>query len=451
MTDVERRDDDGSGRPYLVVSVDSHAGPSLEHHLRAYCPPQHLEEFDQFAAAHRAATANGLRAWSNNSFTGTARTVSQGMDADFMTPEARRSGLAMLERILENPGSSDPQARLRDMDEQGIASEVIFAGAQNREVLPWAGGTDAGSTAVDPALRVVGAHIWNEWLADFCATAPERLLGVAQIPIWDVDAAIREVRWAKEHGLRALNFPAPRPDYPAYNATEVYDRFWSAVEEVQLPLVTHSASGEPSSGTSGEGATMLFRAEVLWLSRRGLGQLIFGRVFDRHPELVVAFVEQRGNWVRQTLADFDSSYLSLPQGGSMQLMGAPIDAPARRPSEYWAANCILGDSFMAPFEVEVRDDIGIETMMWGTDYPHLEGTWPHTSLALRHTFAGVPEADVRTILGTNGARVFRLDLDVLAPVVERIGPTPADVDRPVAPEEYPAYRGLAFRAVAAYH
>ncbi len=451
MSDKSSAGAESTGQPYLVVSGDSHAGPALETDLRPYCPEQYLEEFDRFAAEYREAASKGQRAWSNNSFAGQAHKASDELDVDVMTEEARKEGLDKLARVLANPGSMDVHARLADMDEQGVTSEVIFAGAQNRQVLPWAGGTDAGSAAVSPELRIVGGHMWNQWLADFCSAAPERLLGVAQIPIWDVDAAVKEIQWAADHGLRAINFPAPRPDYPSYNETDVYEPLWSVAEETGMPLVTHSASGESASGGKGEGATMVFHAENLWLSRRGLSQLIFGKVFDRHPGLIVCFMEQRGNWVQHTLNELDSQCLGGADSGTLALLGAPMRPPKRLPSEYWRSNCIIADSFMAPYEAAMRHEIGIETLMWGSDYPHIEGTWPNTQLALRNTFAGIPEDEVRMILGSNGARAFRLDTKALQPIVDRIGPKPEELAKPLGPDEFPAYRGYSFRRGGSYH
>ncbi len=440
----------GNEDPYLVVSGDSHAGPSLDD-LRPYCPARYVDEFDAFAAAHRAELDANQRAWASGSFGGRALDSSETADIAFMDPAARAQALTKLERVLTNPGSIDPHARLADMDEQGITSELVFAGAQNRHILPWAGGTNAGSPTIQAELRAVGGHIWNAWLADFCSAAPERLLGVAQIPIWDVGAAVEEIRWAKDHGLRAINFPAPRPDYPAYNVTSVYEDLWNVVEAVDLPLVTHTASGETASGGDGEGAVLVYCAENLWLSRRGLSQLIFGKVFDRHPRLTVAFVEQRANWVVQTLEEFDSQILGAKDSSTIAVLGAPVSLPQRMPSDYWRTNCVVADSFMAPFEAALRNEIGVETMLWGSDYPHMEGTWPLTHLALRNTFAGVPHEDVRAILGTNAVRIFNLDTAIVGPVAQRVGPSPADVDRPLTAEEMPAYRGLSFRRGGTFH
>ncbi len=435
-TDSQRQD---PARPYLVVSCDSHAGPSLEDQLRQYCPKQYLEEFDDFV--------RGMRAAGTDWFDGP---TGKG-DGEDLPADAREEGLATLARIRENPGSMEAGARLADMDEQGIASELIFAGAQNPQALPWQGRYEPTSAGGLTELHAVGGHMWNEWLADFCSAAPERLLGVAQIPIWDIDAAVNEVHWAKEHGLRAINFPAPRPDYAPYNRRGHYEPFWSAVTEVGLPLVTHSNSGERSLGLNDQGGMMVILSELLWMSRRGLGQLIFGGVFDRHPTLTVAFVEQRGNWVVQALHELDSAYWGARKNAPRTLLGAFVEAPQRLPSEYWQTNCVVGASFMAPYEAEMRHEIGIDTLMWGSDYPHLEGTWPRTKLAMRNTFAGIPEDEVRRILGANGARVFDLDLDVLEPIAAKIGPTPDELATPLREDEFPKYRGLAFREGGSYY
>ena len=433
----------GSDEPYLIVSGDSHAGPTHDQ-LREYCPAKYLEAFDEQLAALKAQGEMAGMRHVLNGFAGEA--------PDDLDEKGMAFAKEQLKRIRVNPGSYDPAARLRDMDADGIASEVVIAGAQNGFDLPWLGGFgfDAGSVDAETEFRGVGIRRWNSWLADFCAAAPERLLGVMQIDIRNVERAAAEVRWGAEHGLRAINFPAPRSDYPAYN-DPVYEPFWAAVAEVGLPLVTHSGSGEIGAGFGGRGAVMLWHTEILWFSRRGLGQLIFGGVFDRYPSIKLMFVEQRGNWVQQTLREYDSAYVGVPRNTALPALGAYVEGPKRMPSEYWRDNCIVADSFMAPFEAAMRHEIGLETMMWGSDYPHLEGTWPRTKLALRNVFADLPEAETRAILGTNGARVFNLDMNVLQPVVDRIGPRPSELARPLTPEEYPVYRGLAFRKAGSFH
>ncbi len=402
---------------YLVVSGDSHAGPSLSGQLREYCPRDRLEQFDDFA--RMMAAAPSVR------------------DDPTRTPAGREA----LARTKACAGQQDPHAHLADMDADGIAAEVIFAGGQNDETLPWGASFGAQSVEFPTELHALGSHIWNQWLADFVSVAPERLVGVMQIPIFDVDAAVREIRWGREHGLRAVNFPAPRADFSSYT-DDVYEPLWSVCEELDVPLLTHNGAGERALGVDGRAGVMLTLAELHFMSRRNLWQLVFGGVFERHPGLRLVFTEQGVAWVRDAIRELDSIW-ECPQRNYP-------DRPAQRPSEYWATNCFVCGSFLAPYETAVRDEVGLGNLVWGSDYPHSEGTWPNTRLALRHAFAGVPTEDVRTILGDNGVRIYGLDEAALRPIADRIGPTPEELSVPLAPEEFPAYRGLAFREFSEY-
>ena len=102
-----------------------------------------------------------------------------------------------------------------------------------------------------------------------------------------------------------------------------------------------------------------------------------------------------------------------------------------RPSEYWARNCAVGASMLRPDECAVRGTIGVDRIMWGADYPHLEGTHPFTAAALRHTFAGVPTEETARMLGGNAAELYGFDLEALAPVADRVGPAVAEVAEPL--------------------
>jgi predicted TIM-barrel fold metal-dependent hydrolase len=325
------------------------------------------------------------------------------------------------------------------MDQAGIAAEVIFAGGQNGEILPFVGvGWDAGSGDSPQVLRAVGEHMWNAWLADFVSESPERLLGVMQVPIWDIDAAVAELEWGRGAGLCVVNLPAPRSDIAAYN-DPVYEPFWSACEALDLPFVTHGGGGERPLGFPGPGGKHLYLYESGWLSRRHLWQMIFGGVFQRHPRLRLIFTEQRVVWVPMALADLDSIFFSDDWGRELR---AELQKP---PSEYWSSNCYNSGSFLTPWEAAIRDAVGARNLLWGSDYPHYEGTWPNTKLAMRHAFSGVPEDDARKLLGENAVRAYGLDLPSLRTVADRIGPTPDDLAVPLSADEFPAFRSAAFR------
>jgi hypothetical protein len=142
-------------------------------------------------------------------------------------------------------------------------------------------------------------------------------------------------------------------------------------------------------------------------------QMLLGGVFDRHPHLKLMMVEVRADWIPATLQRLDAVYEEHR-----------ADVPAQRPpSEYWLTNCMAGVSFMHKSEVDMRHEIGVETIDFGRDYPHTEGTWPNTRDYLGGLFAGVSERDVRLILGENAIRFFGLDRARLAEIAERIGPT----------------------------
>jgi predicted TIM-barrel fold metal-dependent hydrolase len=414
---------------YLVVSSDSHAGPSLEGDLQPYCPKEYVGQYEDYCREVRALRSAEL---DEANLTNYERDVRYRLGSNPKQGQFFTSKLAeeARQRTITCKGQSDPQARLSDMDEQGIAAEVIFAGGQNDEVLPFAGfGFDAGPVQQAEELRAVGSHIWNVWLADFVASAPTRLVGVAQIPIYDVPAAVEEIRWARSVGLKAVNLPAPRRDFPSYNSP-IYEPLWEACEELDIPLMTHGGGGEQPLGQfDGPGSVALVMCESHWLARRALWQLIFSGVFERHPALKYVLTEQRVAWVPETLRELDAMFYDEVTDDIRRGLSMP-------PSEYWLRNCFNSGSFLAPFEVAMRDSVGPKNLLWGSDYPHTEGTWPRTRLAMRNTFQGVPEPEVRAILGENALNVFDLDRSELEKVAARIGTTP---------DEISAFRGHAFR------
>jgi hypothetical protein len=119
-----------------------------------------------------------------------------------------------------------------------------------------------------------------------------------------------------------------------------------------------------------------------------------------------------------------------------------------KPSEYWARQCQVGSSFIRRHEVAMREQVGVDRIMWGSDFPHLEGCWPYSRTHLRMSFAGVPEDEVRRMVGANAADVYGFDWQLLERLADQHGPTPAEVDDPLPAEDIPddALRCPAFAA-----
>jgi len=436
MTQMISPDAAVATKRYLVVSTDSHVGPSLQHDLRSYCPKQFQSQLDEYVRKIAVAKSDDCDVSELTKDEQRMRALKNGFQAN---DDDHRGELARAQTVGA-AGQRDPVGRLRDMDTDGVAADVVFAGGANGEVLPFIpDGTSAGPPDIPGELRAAGTHMWNQWLADFVSVEPARHVGVMQVPVWDIGLAVQEVTWAANAGLKAVNLPAPRADFASFNEPE-YEPFWSACEDAGLPLVTHAgAGGGQPLGITGPGGIGCHLAETHWFAHRALWQLIFGGVFERHPNLKIVFTETGIDWVPFVLRELDSVYRLSTYDDQR--------AHAKRlPSEYWATNCFLSGSFLAHYEVEMRDEVGLRNLMWGTDYPHMEGTWPHTKLAMRKTFSGIPEDDVRAILGGNALSVFPLDEKALRVVADRIGPTPEELALPLVADEIPTIGGFrAFR------
>ncbi len=382
---------------YAVISSDCHGGAQLLTY-RDYLPSGLEDEFDAWARDF-AVPWEDLR----------------GPDAD------------------QNWSS---QRRLREMDAEGVAGEVIYPNTIP-PFFPKASlvGQPPAKDRRELELKWIGLQAHNRWLVDFCAEAPERRAGIAQIMLHDVDAAVAEVRWAKEAGLRGgvlLPGTPPGGDYaPLWSP--VYEPLWHVCEELEVPVNHHGGGGGPAYETDELGYVM-FLLEVPWWSHRALWALIFSGVLERHPNLQMVFSEQGTRWVPDTLQELDSTFHRMrdESSGSQEAMwGAPVRKLSLTPSEYWARQCHIGASFLRPSEARVRHQVGVDRLMWGTDYPHVEGTQPFTREVLRATFAGLPESELRAILGGNAAALYGFDLATLQPLVDRIGPTVEEVATPL--------------------
>jgi predicted TIM-barrel fold metal-dependent hydrolase len=180
-------------------------------------------------------------------------------------------------------------------------------------------------------------------------------------------------------------------------------------------------------------ANVMFLLEVTWWAHRALWHLIFSGVLERHPDLQLVLTEQGTAWIPETLRTLDYFFHRLRDASGSQEAewGGPVRKLSLTPSEYWARQCHVGCSFLRPSESPLRDVVGVGRMMWGSDYPHLEGSHPYTREALRAAFAGVDEAEVQPIVGANAARVYGFDLGALTPIAERVGPTVEEVARPL--------------------
>jgi predicted TIM-barrel fold metal-dependent hydrolase len=390
---------------YVVISADCHGGADVSDY-RPYLEARYHDDFDAWRASF-------VNPFDDN--------VGEGASRNW-----------------------DSARRLQEMEADGVVAEVLFPNTappffpKSSLVLQ-----PPGATAGDLERRWAGLQAHNRWLADFCADAPGRRAGIAQIMLHDVDAAVAEIHWAAEHGLTGgvlLPGAPPGSGVPPLYAPD-YEPIWAACEHVGLPVNHHSGSAAPDYGDYPASSAM-FLLEVTWWAHRTLWHLIFSGVMERHPDLQFVFTEQGTAWLPEELLRLDYYHQRLSgaagaQGSQEAKFGASLNELSLKPSEYWARQCHLGSSFIRRPEVEMRHAVGVDRIMWGSDFPHLEGCWPYSRRHLRLAFAGVPEHEVRAMVGANAARVYGFDLDALAPLAAQFGPTPAEVAEPLAPDEIP--------------
>ncbi|MEZ5167250.1 MAG: amidohydrolase family protein [Acidimicrobiales bacterium] len=270
----------------------------------------------------------------------------------------------------------------------------------------------------------------NRWLAEWCAELPGRRAGLAQIFPNDVDAAVREIEWAARNGLKGILFSAIPPDAgvpPLWNP--VYDPVWAAAVANDLPINQHGGAGIPDiDGAPGRNLLMLM--EVPFFANRSLWHLIIGGVFEHFPDLRFVMTEQAVGWVPEALARMDMYWQLMATAGRVGELPADDHLLPHPPSFYFHRNCWMGASMPSPDEADAILALGVDRVMWGSDYPHKEGTYPYTLEALQHSFHDWSEADLRMLLGGTAADVYRMDVDALAPL--GLGPTPEQVATPLA-------------------
>jgi predicted TIM-barrel fold metal-dependent hydrolase len=385
---------------YLVISSDGHAGPPADVY-RDYLDPEFRAAFDE----HQAAVEAG-----------------------------RMVNTAFVEEWDEETGDRemragfDPAVRDAVLDQEGVAAEVLFPdadvlGTGRLASSPFGSGLGS-AVGVDPANVKAGARAHNRWLVDFCATNPARRLGVAVVPITTgVDDAVAAIHAAAESGLRGILIPTRWFEAPAY-LDPGYDPVWAACAETGLVLHTHSGAG-PADYPLGPGFLSIYAAEAWWWAARPFWVLILSGVFERHPGLRYSIAENGAWWVPDIVKRMDEKWEGAHNtrkfGDAFRL------DLSMRPGEYVDRNCFFAASTPGVDEIERRHAIGVDNLMWGNDLPHPEGTYPHTRKWITERFRAVPEDETAKILGRTAAAVYRVDTDALAPIVDRIGPAPADV------------------------
>jgi predicted TIM-barrel fold metal-dependent hydrolase len=316
--------------------------------------------------------------------------------ARFDAPETI-SSLGRFEDV--HPGGYDPDQHLRDMRLDGVAGEVLYP-SQGLFYFKVA----------DPGLMSAIFRTYNDWLADFCRADPERLKGIAMINLDEVAEGIAELERAAKKGFAGAMITEYPLEHRRYDQPE-YEPFWAAAEALDMPLSLHTATRRQGK-IRGAGARTLrdatSRATKAFYPATSMCDMIFSGVFERHPRLELAVVEFELAWVPHVLSAMDYTYRERHEEALHRFRDA------RRPSDFFHRNVFLSFQEDA-VGIRLRDVIGVDNMMWGSDYPHSESTFPHSRKILAEILAGVPEDEQAKIAGGNTARLYGFDVGRLAP------------------------------------
>ncbi len=390
--------DTQTGAPYIAITADTHAGAAIDAY-REYLEPNERAEFDEWRGGYR-------------------------------NPSKKHVG-------GKKTKNWDSAERRRDLEGDGVVGEVIFPNT----VPPFY--DTAFHIAPPPSPEQyrrarAGTRAHNRWLADFCGEEPERRAGIGLIHLNDIDDAIEDVEWIADLGLRGgLLLPLPSPSdvhlKPLYHPE--YDRLWAAIQDCDLVINQHSGQGSPSYADA-QGADALWVLEMPFYVQRGFCQLILGGVFERFPKLRYILTESGCAWAPGLMRSLDGIHAGMKLGMMGEVDYSKSKILAEPPSFYAKRNCWYGASFPSPEDIRGREVVGVDRILWGNDYPHYEGCYPHSRENMRFAFSDVDEREVRMMLGENAAALYGFDLEALRPPAEEIGITPELVATPL--EEIPA-------------
>ncbi|ADP83544.1 amidohydrolase family protein [Pseudofrankia inefficax] len=290
-----------------------------------------------------------------------------------------------------NPGYSDPRARLKAMDDDGVDVEILFSDLSSFRIF---------YKMLDGWKET--ARAFADFSSEFAAADPNRLLVAYQIPLQDIDHGIAELeRLVSDHGARTIHLPTSPGEcgLPEYFDPR-YDPLWARLQEMRMPVCVHLGVSDATWDIAARDPTPqmgVFTSQQPLRLAEQLGMLLLSGLFERFPDLQFVLVEPGLGWVPWYLNTLDG----------MSSHGYEFPALKDKPSAYFHRNISL--TFMDERRgVEMRHEIGVDRIMWSTDFPHPACTWPNSRKVVADLMAGVPDDEAEKMVYGNARRIFNI-------------------------------------------
>ncbi len=304
------------------------------------------------------------------------------------TPEELAQFLTKATYADARPGGWDPAERLKDNALDGVEADVLYTTLGFR--IFW---------LRDAKLQADCFRVYNDWLAEYCGYAPRQMAGLAMISLYDPKAGAAELERCAKMGLKGAMIWCSPPDEQPYSS-DIYDPFWGAAQELRMPLSLHAITGMGMESQWNWGERYMRTTVISHEIERSFSVLIFSGVLDRFPSLQIVSAENNCGWLPYYLQRMDrvAERSRVAAGFTMKL----------KPSEYFQRqmHCTYIDDFVG---VANRQFIGVDRMMWSSDYPHQASSWPHSQEIVARDFAEASAEDRFKITRGNVARLYGFD------------------------------------------
>ncbi|HXD95994.1 MAG TPA: amidohydrolase family protein [Candidatus Acidoferrum sp.] len=284
---------------------------------------------------------------------------------------------------------TDPALRAKDMQRDGVDAEVIF------------GILGAATRLNDPVAANEMFRIYNDWLVDFCKHDPARFIGLACLPYGDIDAAVKEIHRVAKIGLRGLELSCSWDMEPMWHP--VWEPLWKAVHEVNLPLHFHTFPAiapnvlDKATGQSRRAAFFTVVSGFQMNLVNILAAVIGAAVLERYPNVRISFGESGIGWIPYVLDRMDFEWEDRFRDLGLTM----------KPSDYWRRQC-KGTFQFDRIGTKLIEEMGVETLMWGSDYPHADGVWPESSKYIEEQFGHLPAEYTHKITCENAGKFYGL-------------------------------------------